>query len=248
MRRSRHTLRLRGSGDNDLLTYSEKLPLCSYLRRSRSFPLEMVYGIGEGYEDISAGGSPMTPEPIGLDDRMQRSYDQGGMPTASETGCCRVAPSTVCDGRGLFADGPLAQGTVVARILAPLWLPTRGAIAFAARGHLPKDSFVRSELGRACVDLAWVLPPQPPPWYFLNHAHASVANLNMRVVQTSTQHGVLWYANRDISAGTELRYNYGSVPSAWNVDAVGLGQQHYLEISAHNVQIRPRARKRRLLT
>ena len=152
------------------------------------------------------------------------------------------------DGSGLFADGPLAQGTVVARILAPLWLPTRGAIAFAARGHLPEDSFVRSELGRACVDLAWVLPLQPPPWYFLNHAHGSVANLNMRVVQTSTQHGVLWYANRDISAGTELRYNYGSVPSAWNVDAVGLGQQDYLEISAHNVQIQPRARKRRLLT
>ena len=53
-----------------------------------------------------------------------------------------------------------------------------------------------------------------PIWWRMNHAHASIANVQLQVIDDGTP---IWFAKHNIHPEEELRWEYGDhVPKAWN--------------------------------
>ena len=144
--------------------------------------------------------------------------------TAAEQGLCEARPSLVCDGLGLFAAAPFAEGEPLVRMLQSSLVPVAEAALRAQQLGLPDDDsyFQRTHAkgATAFVDLSWTSPSDRPLWYLLNHAHASIANVTPAIEQPAGGEPCLvWRAARDIGVDEELRFAYnGDVPPEWDAD------------------------------
>jgi hypothetical protein len=181
-------------------------------------------------------------EVAGIVDRLaslqarSRAFARNGSRAPPSGRCWRAALVAHRGGRGLFAKRRLPVGTAITRILTPFWTSKSVAKERARTLNLPSDSFIELR-NKACSDLNFWSPANLPIWYYLNHAHHSIANAEMRLAAPCTQRDerhLVWYATRDILPNEEIRFTYVSVPEEWNHDGLGLGTPGHSDISDRN--------------
>ena len=206
---------------------------------------------------LDAGCSLQRHESSGLIRKFGKEYSSDitgdGHLTAAERGdaVVRVAPGK---GLGLFARVPLAKDTPVARMMMPCWDNYERAVQRALRLGQPHDSVPVGTGGWAAYDLSWgTASHQPPMWYRLNHAHATLANTEMRDVMVDGCRMMVWYTRRAVEADEELCFPYdgdysmgGSVDPAWNRDAYAAADRRS-ETGEHHILTGKRSRSQRTL-
>ena len=157
--------------------------------------------------------------------------------TVNERGTCynlaiEMSKIDGCDGVGLFtAEETVPKGKFITYMQGQERVSEIEALArIEANGGLdndwPHDCYIKMP-GRMCFwdnefegnghkrDVA------VPYWYLMNHAHESIANVEMLVMNPSAPmraQRLAWRATRDIAVGEELRFAYGSVPQEWDAD------------------------------
>eukprot|EP01052_Picozoa_sp_SAG31_P047666 SAG31_NODE_9639_length_1247_cov_2.814460_1_plen_144_part_00 len=115
-------------------------------------------------------------------------------------------------GRGLYTLNPIKKGAVVATMDDPRMVSSE---TYATRLGYPRDAIVwHGKVG--VFDQGFQQRPGYfPQWYRMNHAHASRANVAVRVQSTGT--GLEWYAKVNVGPEEELKWDYGDhVPKEWN--------------------------------
>jgi hypothetical protein len=114
-------------------------------------------------------------------------------------------------GYGLFAISTIAGGTTVTSMEQPRPV---GSEMYATRMGYPHDSVVWL-CKHAYYDESFQRRAGfRPIWWRMNHAHASIANVQLQVIDDGTP---IWFAKHNIHPEEELRWEYGDhVPKAWN--------------------------------
>ena len=151
-------------------------------------------------------------------------------------------------GYGLFATKEIPKGTTVIYMEGQCSLKYHQCMlrAYALKLFRERDSegqaiyddtfFTVEGKSKAFMDLYFLDWAHAPLWYYLNHAHSSVASLKM----TMCDEWLVWQAKRDISAGDALTFPYGHPKNEWDVTS-GITTR-LTDISADNIVYSKRRR------
>ena len=114
-------------------------------------------------------------------------------------------------GYGLYAATAIAEGATVASMEQPLSVKSE---SYATRMGYPHDSVVWLRNKGYFDESFQRRAGYRPLWYRMNHAHASKANVELRITDDGTP---TWVAKHNIHPQEEMRWDYGDhVPAAWN--------------------------------
>ena len=142
--------------------------------------------------------------------------------------------SKCCDSLGLFCSAPIKKGTVVCYMKDQERITEREAKARIEQHggedeDWPHDCYIKvanrksifwdNDFEGNCDKYDVIVPY----WYMLNHAHKSIANVQLVILNPNDParlHRLVWQAARDIAALEELRFPYGEVPPEFDHDKI----------------------------